>query len=582
VSKSWICIEIPNRSVHGEDLEFYNVLAAQLTSRTGYGMTGDITRLTLDRPWKWVIEANTLKPPELYETYDEVVQQVIVHLDDADLHLGKKPIERIGAASGKLTGEAERQATAAGHVEKDAASAAAERQTRPRNAIELDGIYLGIKPGRLVILDGSPPKGVERVEDQEPELLKVSSVSHPPYPFGHAPAETTHETGKPKRTTLTFTKELQYSYDPKTVKIYGNVVEATQGESYTEVLGSGIGAREHQSFALTRSPLTQLSLPTFPGAKPELSVTVDDEEWTCVDTLARSNDGARIFSLWIDDTATARVYFGNGRAGARLPTGRENVKATYRIGLGRAGNIGPERLKLPVDHPLGVQQVNNIRASGGSDREPLSLIRSNMPLSTVALDRLVTQADFLFAARVYPGIAKAKVRYASVRAREVVVVTILKDGVVPLKAGSVPCTALQAAMTGHQDGTASIFVVPGILCPISVGATVRIRPGASWDDTEARIRTALLGVFGFERRELALPTYASEALAAIQSVKAVEFARLTEFQRYDANPAKSRQCGSCIKACSGGFDNNGNLTSAELLLIQPHIPGSITLEQDQP
>ena len=432
-----------------------------------------------------------------------------------------------------------------------------------------------------MILEGSPPKDVERAEDQEPELLMVASVSHPPYPYGEAPAEAAHETGKPKRTTLTFKEALKYTYDPKTVKIYGNVVEATHGESYTEVLGSGIGAREHQSFALTRSPLTQLPVATFPGAKPELSVTVDDEEWTCVDTLARSSNGERVFSLWIDDTAAARVYFGNGRAGARLPTGRENVKATYRIGLGRAGNIARGRLKLPVDHPLGVQEVSSTRASGGSDREPLSLIRSNTPLSTVALDRLVSQADFLHTARVYPGIAKAKVRYGSVRAHDIVVVSILSDGVVPMKADSPPCKALQAAMASHQDGMASIFVVPGVLRPISVAATVKMRPGASWDDTEAGVRAALLSVFGFERRELAQRAHASEALAAIQSVKSVEFATLTEFQRYDANRARHKQSQSWIEASNGGSDAAGNLIGAELLLIQPHIPSSITLESDE-
>jgi hypothetical protein len=562
VRKSRLCIEIPDRSVHSEDLEFYNVTAAQLTSRSGYGMTGDVTRITLDRSWKSALKTKT---GEWCETYEEVVQRVIVHLDDVDLHLGKKPIEPIEGTSGK----------AARGVQKTG------QQTRPSTTIELDGIYLGIKPGRLVILDGEPPKFVDRAEDQEPELLTVASVYHPSYPFGGIPTEAAGETDKPKRTTLTFKEEIKYTYDPKTVRIFGNVVEATHGESYAEVLGSGIGAREHQSFGLTRSPLTRLPVPTFPGARPELSLIVEDEEWACVDTLARSKQGERVFSFWTDDTAAVRVYFGNGRAGARLPTGRENVKASYRVGLGRVGNIARRRLKLPVDHPLGVQEVSNTRASGGSDPEPLSLIRSNTPLSTVALDRLVSQADFLHMARVYPGIAKAKVRCESVRARDIVMVSILSDGVVPMKPGSTPCKALQAAMASHQDGTAAIFVVPGILCPISVGATVKIRAGASRDDTEARVRAALLGVFGFERRELAQRAHASEALAAIQSVKAVEFATLTEFQRYDADPGKPRKSEICIDASNEAFDKKGNLAGAELLLIQPHIPSSIMLDLDQ-
>ncbi|MBR1214654.1 baseplate J/gp47 family protein [Bradyrhizobium sp. JYMT SZCCT0180] len=562
VPSSRLCIEIPGRSVHGEDLEFYSVSAVQLTSRTAYGMTGDITRVKLDRPWKPAVLSEKLDPRQIYE---EVVQRAIVHLDDADLHIGKKPIDWIGVKPKFV---------------KMAASPEMEQRARPDNAIELDGIYPGINPGRRVILVGDPPEGNEPAEGQEPELLTVLSVSHPPYPYGDVRKEAAHQGARSKRTTLTFKEKLKYSYAPGSIRIYGNVVEATHGETYREVLGSGAGSREHQSFGLTRSPLTQLPVQTFPGARPELSVTVGDEEWTCVDTLARSSHGERVFSLWIDDMATARVYFGNGVAGARLPTGRENVEATYRIGVGRAGNIAPKRLKLAVDHPLGVQEVSNTRASGGSDREPISLVRSNTPLSTVALDRLVSQGDFLHMARVYPGIVKAKVSYLSVRSRTIVVVSILSDGVVPLEANSTPCKALQAAMTNHQDGATAVFVVPGVLCPISIVARVKTRPGVSWDDTEAMVRAALIDVFGFQRRELAQPAHASAALAAIQSVKTVEFATIDCFQRYDPDPVTRRQRQSCIEA-SEGVCEDSRLVGAELLLVQPHIPGSITLVPEE-
>ncbi|MBY5530185.1 baseplate J/gp47 family protein [Rhizobium leguminosarum] len=557
VQSSRLCIEIRDRSVHGEDLEVYQVFTVQLTSRTAYGMTGDITRLTLDRPWKSAVWP---------EQYEEVVQRVIIHLDELALPLGKKPIISIGNEPSKKK---------AGDKTVEGSPAVAV------DAIELDGVYLGIEPGRLMILSGDPPKEAEPTQDREPELLTVKSVSHPPYPYGDASSPELRGKGVATRTILKFEDPLQYAYDPKTVKLYGNVVEATHGQTYSEVLGSGIGARQHQSFALARGPLTQLSVPTFPGAKPELSVTVDGEEWACVDTLARSVDGARAFSVWIDDTSTARVYFGNGDTGARLPTGRENVKASYRIGLGQAGNIASERLKLPVDHPLGVQGVSNTRASGGSDREPLDRIRSNTPLATVALDRLVTKADFLHMARVYPGVAKAKVRYTPVRGHAAVIVSIVRDGLASPESDIATCSAVQKAMTSHQDGAASIFVVPGILCPIAIGAVIKLRPGASWDDTSNAVRAALIDVFGFERRELAQSAHASEALAAVQSVRAVEFATLTKFQRYTPGPGAAEALQSRIDVSKPPCDTEGGLAGAELLLVQPNLPNAIVLEQDK-
>ncbi|MER8400441.1 hypothetical protein [Mesorhizobium sp. M1348] len=548
VQSSNLCIEIPGRSVHGEDLEIYQVSSVQLTSRTAYGITGDITRLTLNRPWK---------SADWPEQYEEVVQRVIIHLDEIALPLGKTPILSIGKDPN----------------EKNAGDKVADETPV---AIELDGVYLGIEPGRLMVLSGDPPKGSEPEQDREPELVTVESVSHPPYPYGGMSSQK----GVPTRTTLKF-KKLNYTYDPAKVKLYGNVVAATHGETYAEVLGSGIGSREHQSFALARGPLTQLSVPTFPGAKPELSVTVDGEEWTCVDTLARSVDGGRAFSLWIDDTSIARVYFGNGDTGARLPTGRENVRASYRIGLGQGGNIASGRLKLPVDHPLGVQEVSNTRASGGSDREPLDRIRSNTPLATVGLDRLVTTADFLYMARVYPGVAKAKVRYTPVRGHAAVIVSIVRDGLASPESDIATCSALQTAMASRQDGIASIFVVPGILCPIAIGAVMKLRPGASWDDTSNAVRAALIDVFGFERRELAQSAHASEALAAIQSVRAVEFATLTTFQRYTPGPGTAEALQSRIDVTNPPDGTEGGLVGAELLLVQPNLPNAIVLEQDK-
>jgi len=555
VQSSRLCIEIPDRSVHGEDLEVYEISSVQLTSRTAYGITGDVTRLTLDRPWK-----STDWP----EQYGEVVQRVIVHLDETTLALGKMPIPWVGPDP--------REKAATDKTTNGAPVAAAD-------SIELDNIYPGIEPGRLMILTGDPLKEYEPEKNREPELVTVASVSHPPYPYGDGSSPDLRVKSAVTRTIVKFKEPLKYTYDPTKLKLYGNVVEATHGETYSEVLGSGIGAREFQSFALARGPLTQLSVPTFPGARPELSVTVDGEEWTCLDTLARSVDGGRAFSLWIDDTSTARIYFGNGDAGARLPTGRENVKASYRIGLGEGGNIAGERLKLPVDHPLGVQEVSNTRASGGTDREPLDRIRSNTPLATVALDRLVTKADFLHMARVYPGVAKAKVRYKPFRGHAAVIVSILRGGVAPPEPDTETCAALQTAMISHQDGMASIFVVQGILSPIAIEATVKLRPGESWDEASNAVRAALIDVFGFERRELAQPAHASEALAAIQSVRAVEFARLTKFQRYIPGPDKLEAPQPCIDV-SDPIDVNGRPAGAELLLVQPNLPNAIVLQPD--
>src|SRR5262249_54400587 len=158
-------------------------------------------------------------------------------------------------------------------------------------------------------------KDSKPAETREPELLTIDRVIHPPYPDDSAPELAQSAKSPEGRTRLVFKEALKYDYDPKSVKIHGNVVEGSHGESYKQTLGSGNAAREHQAFNLTRKPLTFLPMASFPGARPAIELTVAQERWSYVDTLARDNAGRTVFSLWIDDTSTAQVIFGNGKAG---------------------------------------------------------------------------------------------------------------------------------------------------------------------------------------------------------------------------------------------------------------------------
>jgi hypothetical protein len=549
---SRICIEIPGRSVHGGDLEIYTVNAVEFTARSAYGMTGNVTRLTLDRDWKTSLAPTSKPAPPAepgFDTFDEVVQRVTVHVDDVSLRLGQWP---------KVT------------IDQEAIQS---------NGIELDKVYPGLEPGRLVILAGDPPQGKQPTDAREPEVLTIASVTHPVYSQDGTSGQDHNGSLPAGGTKLRFKKSLKFDYDPNSVRIYGNVVEASHGESYKQILGNGDSAREHQVFSLTRKPLTFLPAADFSGAMPQIELAVGQERWDYIDTLARDESGRPRFSLWIDETSSAQVIFGNGKAGARLPTGRENVAATYRVGLGRAGNLAAKQLRLPIDHPVGVQGVLNTRASGGSDAEPIPRIRINTPLSTVALDRLLIEADYLPLARVYPGVAKAKVRRRSTQGGDIIVVSILGNAPEPLTTDSKICTTLQAVLVANSDEFVPVYVVPGRQRRLSVGAKVTLESGASAETVQGNIRNALLKVFGFEAAELGQSVYASEALAAIQSVTGVAFATLSRFQLFERGaPQGAPSVAKAITCSPGGFDDEGNVVAAELILLDPQIPSTITIE----
>ncbi len=54
-----------------------------------------------------------------------------------------------------------------------------------------------------------------------------------------------------------------------------------------------------------------------------------------------------------NDAQQMSVVFGDGVNGARLPTGLENVRAEYRTGLGRKGNVAGGQINQLLGAPWG-------------------------------------------------------------------------------------------------------------------------------------------------------------------------------------------------------------------------------------
>ena len=219
--------------------------------------------------------------------------------------------------------------------------------------------------------------------------------------------------------------------------IYANVVKATHGETRSEVLGSGDGSKALQQFALRQPPLTYVSASTPEGVESTLKIFVNDVQWREAETIFGLLPADRRFITRASDDEVTTAVFGNGKQGARLPTGVENVRAVYRQGLGKAGNVKADQITLLVARPLGVKAVvNPLRASGGADKESRDQARKNVPLALMALDRLVSTQDYEDFARTFAGVGKAFATRLSDGRRELVHVTIAGADDIPIDATS--------------------------------------------------------------------------------------------------------------------------------------------------
>ena len=336
--------------------------------------------------------------------------------------------------------------------------------------------------------------------------------------------------GEKNHTFITLAEPLQYCFKRDTVTIYGNVVKANNGETRNEVLGSGNGSKALQSFELKQSPLTHVSASNPTGVDSTLSIFVNDVAWHEKDSLAGLQASDRNFITRTDDDSKTSIIFGNGREGARLPTGVENVRAEYRNGIGKGGNVNAEQISMLVTRPLGVKEViNPLRASGGADRENRDQARKSAPLAVMALDRLVSVRDYEDFARLYAGIGKSAAVEISDGRRQLVHVTIAGADDIPIDETSDLFLNLRQALHDFGDPYQPIELAVRELMFIVISANVQIQADYQWEPVVANLRTVMLDRFGFESRELGQDVVLSEVIGVMQTVPGVAYVDVDTF-----------------------------------------------------
>jgi Baseplate J-like protein len=392
------------------------------------------------------------------------------------------------------------------------------------NQIELDRLYPDLKSGQRLIVSGERADVSGTSGVRVSELVMLAGVTQD---VGKLPGSTDPIPGDKLHTFLQLATPLSFKYKCDTVTIYGNVVRATHGETRTETLGSGDGSKALQQLTLRQSPLTYLAAPTTTGAQSTLQVSINNIFWHEVDSLADSGPTDHIYTTKTDDADKTTVIFGNGQYGARLSTGVENVKAVYRTGIGKPGNVRAGQINLLATKPLGVKSViNPLRASGGADRDSRDSARRNVPLALLALNRLVSVEDYEDFARAFAGIGKVSAARISNGRRQLVHLSIIGADNIPIDRNSDLYLNLVTALQQLGDPNLPLQVDICAVMFIVISVRVRLLPGYQWESVESNIRTTLLDTFGFEQRDLGQPVFESEVFSAIQGVTGVDYVDL--------------------------------------------------------
>lgn len=361
-------------------------------------------------------------------------------------------------------------------------------------SLDVDADVSAMTPGRTLILEGTTTAGENHVE-----TIVVEAV---------APDE--------DKWRLTLEHDLSTAYERGSVLLYGNVALATHGETVHQLLGSGRASTPFQRFALSHSPLTYVqSSGAASGAADTLAVRVDGVGWTEAPTLYGTGSRDRAFALRADETGAATVRFGDGTRGSRLPTGINNVQATYRTGLGAAGNVGAGKLAQLIDRPLGVKGASNPSpATGGVDPQGERSARASIPLGVRTLGRAVSLLDYADFALAFSGVAKADVTVLPLRAGRTVVVTVAFSG-------GDRIDDLTTALKTFGDPTVELLVLAGSVETFRIALEVAVDPAYETDKVLADVEASLRAAYHFDVRSFGDPVYRSRIDAAAQAVPGV-------------------------------------------------------------
>ena len=484
--RSWVAIDRPvfdsSNNETGRKVTYHVVrsvrtqnLAALDGGLDPVGYTAKSTMLTLDPPWLSDVATAALEP---IVNKAALLSETVVYAQAEALALAEEPYDR--------------------DVEGD--------------SIELDALYQGIEPGKWVIVSGARTDIPNVSGAISSELVMIAGVTQ------------SAQNNEPVHTTITLANKLAYTYDTASVTIFANVVKATHGQTVGEVLGDGDASRPFLTFTLHQQPLTYRPAATPAGAASTLETTVNDLTWNEVDDLAGAGPADHVYVTSADDANVTSIRFGNGTHGARTPTGTANLKATYRYGIGKAGNVSAQQISQIATHPLGLQGViNPLAASGGADADDRDSARRNTPIAVMALDRLVSVRDYADFARNYAGVGKATAVRLSDGIRQVVHVTIAGAEDIPIDVNSDLYGNLLQSLLLYGDPSQPIVVCPRMVKLIVISARVKLLAGYHWEAVEPQIRAALLDAFSFDNRSLGQTAFLSEAVSLIQRIEGVSY-----------------------------------------------------------
>jgi hypothetical protein len=267
------------------------------------------------------------------------------------------------------------------------------------------------------------------------------------------------------------------------------------------------------------------------------------------DLLASDSDH-RHFVVEVENDGATTLRFGEGVHGKRSKAGML-FTATYRVGNGRAGNIGIDSLRhAAVPIPL-IERVRNLTpGQGGTEPESMENVRQKAPVAFRTQERAVTEADYSDVTERDPEVQKAAASFRWTGSWHTAFLTVDRFGGLEVDA------AFEDATRAHVERYRMAGYDLEVDGPRPVSLEIELRVCVHPDHFRSDVRAALeeklsdeilpggrLGVFHPDNFVFGQPVFLSRIYAAAQEVPGVASVHVTNFRRQDEPETDARDSG---------------------------------------
>lgn len=264
--------------------------------------------------------------------------------------------------------------------------------------------------------------------------------------------------------------------------------------------------------------------------------------WVVQKDLLSSDRFAKEFVAEPNEDRSVIIRFGDSIHG-KAPSPGVTFTPRFRIGNGRAGNVGANAITKIITDFQGISQVRNpVPAVGGVEPESMADVRRYAPQAFRTQKRAVIESDYAAVCQLFPEVQRAQAQFRWTGSWYTVFITIDRMGGRPVTTDSDFVESLVQHIEAYRIAGYDIKICDPVFVPLDIMLRICCRPGYSPPD----VKENLLNVFGSsytlsgekgffhpDNHTFGTPLYLSTLHTTALSVAGVASAQALKFQRWD-------------------------------------------------